>query len=325
MCKNIMNIINVINISIADMLDFVPRTLLIMFISISATWGLIDRGILDRIGKIGSFLVPLLRLPGEVAFTFVISIGSLLSGNIMLSDLNKKGILTEYQTYLGALFNSISVYIKESFTYQMPVIIPILGLKVGLVYFTCFLSSSIMILIFIVIKTRLRYTGADKSQKYNNNFLQKNKIHRLSYFQQLKIFLKLATMYVCITFVIFCCINSGVISYIEKVVVPVTDILGLPDEIALPVGTYIFSPIAGATTIGTMINDGKIVEIDAMLACLLGSFLMLPIFVLRGGLAKYTSIFGFSLGVKIVTTSTMLGLSTRLLFIICILMIRGVM
>jgi len=310
--------------SLRDLLNFVPKTLFIMFISLTIAWILIQEGIINRIALIGKPLAKIVGLPEEVGITFVTSFGSVLSGNLLLSDFNRRGILTEHQTYLGSLFNSIPVYIKESFTYQIPVIIPILGLRVGLVYFACFIFSGFIKLLFVSLTS-----GKKQSEKILSNnrvALQKQnevELDSFSFKKLLKRFTKMGGIYVAVTFIIFSLINSGFINHIEKLINPLTDILRLPPAVAIPVGTYIFSPLVGASTIGAMLQNGKILEMDAMIATLLGSFLMLPIFMIRGSLAKYTSIFGIRLGLKIIFTSTIIGMGTRLIFLLIILIIRG--
>ena len=319
--------------SLRDLLNFVPKTLFIMFVSLTVTWILIQRGRIDKISFIGKPLAGIAGLPEETGITFVTSFGSILSGNVLLSDFNKQGILTDNQTYLGALFNSIPIYIKESFTYQIPLIIPILGFKVGLVYFACFIFSGFIKLLFVSLMSRknqskkILLNNKVALQKQNEEGLAATNCcdgnRSLSFKKQLKTFAKMGGIYVAVTFIIFCLINSAVFNYAEKFISPLTGILRLPPAVAVPVGTYIFSPLAGAATIGAMLQNGKVLEMDAMIATLLGSFLMLPVFMLRGSLAKYTSIFGASLGSKIAVTSTVLGMGTRLLFLIGILIIRG--
>ncbi|MEW6556073.1 MAG: nucleoside recognition domain-containing protein [Elusimicrobiota bacterium] len=325
--------------ALRDLLNFVPKTLFIMFISLTAIWILIQKGIIDRISFIGKPLAKIIGLPEDIGIVFITSFGSVLSGNVLLSDFNKRGILTDHQTYLGSLFNSIPVYIKESFTYQIPVIISVLGLKVGLVCFTCFVFSGFAKLLFISIMARKRQ---NKVISINNNIglqrqnkegampancfvpsAQTGKNKTFSFTQQLKIFVKMGGIYVGVTFIIFCLINSGFINYIERLVNPLTDILRLLPAVAIPVGTYIFSPLVGASTVGAMLQNGKILEIDAMIVTLLGGFLMLPVFMIRGSLAKYTSVFGIPLGLKIIFTSTIIGMGTRLIFLLVILIIRG--
>jgi len=310
--------------SLRDLLNFVPKTLFIMFISLTVIWILIQGGMIKRIAFIGRPMAKIVGLPEEVGITFVTSFGSVLSGNMLLSDFNKRGILTEHQTYLGSLFNSIPVYIKESFTYQIPVIIPILGLKVGLLYFACFIFSGFIKLLFVSLMS-----GKEQSKEICSNnrvSLQKQNGGELDFFsfkKMLKRFIEMGGIYVAVTFIIFFLINSGFINHMEKLINPLTHILGLPPIVAIPVGIYIFSPLVGASTIGAMLQNGKILEMDAMIATLLGSFLMLPVFMLRGSLAKYTSIFGIRLGLKIIFTSTVIGMGSRLIFLLAILIIRG--
>ena len=75
-----------------------------------------------------------MRLPEQVAVTSVLAFGSALSANVILSEFQQKKIISEDDTYLGALMNGISVTIKDIFTYQLPVIKPILGFKAGIIY-----------------------------------------------------------------------------------------------------------------------------------------------------------------------------------------------
>lgn len=103
--------------------------------------------------------------------------------------------------------------------------------------------------------------------------------------------------------------------YLADYVQPLTEFFKLRPASVIPVGTYMFSPLVGASLIGTMIKDGILSDLQGFTACLLGSLLMLPIFAVRYSLAKYVSIFGFSMGSKILFVSTGLGMLNRVVFL----------
>ncbi|RKY36723.1 MAG: hypothetical protein DRP73_02895 [Candidatus Omnitrophota bacterium] len=80
-----------------------------------------------------------------------------------------------------------------------------------------------------------------------------------------------------------------------------------------------FSPLIGATSVSTLVKEGKLTDFQAIITCMLGGFLMLPVFSLRYSLAKYTAIFGFGLGINIILVSALLGMLIRGIFLLVFL------
>ncbi|MDY6853172.1 MAG: hypothetical protein SWO11_00470 [Thermodesulfobacteriota bacterium] len=132
-----------------------------------------------------------------------------------------------------------------------------------------------------------------------------------SFFNQRKLFLKVSIIFVSTTFFIFLLVNNGVIIGLVDYLGPLTEFFKLPPSCILPVGTYMFSPLVGASSIGAMLKDGMLSDLQGITACILGSWLMLTIFTLRYSFVRYVSIFGFSLGSSILLISTGLGMLNR--------------
>jgi hypothetical protein len=110
----------------------------------------------------------------------------------------------------------------------------------------------------------------------------------------------------------------------EKLVAPINRLLSLPMVLAVPISIFVFSPIAGASAVGTLITSNTISEIDAVLAVIVGSLMLIPIYTLRGSLSRNIAIFGPKLGIKIVLTSTALAMLSRFIFLIILLLYKGV-
>jgi hypothetical protein len=64
-----------------------------------------------------------------------------------------------------------------------------------------------------------------------------------------------------------------------------------------------------------MLTNRVLSDFQAVVACMLGGLLMLPVFSIRFSLANYMAIFGFSLGANIVLVSTILGMIVRAVFL----------
>lgn len=306
--------------SVIDTWHIVPRVLIIMFVSLYVSQVLIEAGLFKKLEFIGRPLAGLANLPHEAGVTFLASFGSVLAGNTIAAKLYQDGKIDRSQTLLTALLNTTPVYVKETFTYQIPVMIPLLGIKVGLLYFLTFIVSGIIKTLFVIVYGRMRLkgpeskirpvdpgsasTGMTTQRKFGEVFV-------LAFTRQRKIFLKISAIFILTTFTIFLLINNGVITGLVDYVRPLTDFFKLPPSCVLPVSTYIFSPLVGATSIGAMLKDGMLTDLQGITACILGSLLMLPIFTLRYSFARYTSIFGFSLGSSILLVSTGLGMLSR--------------
>jgi hypothetical protein len=306
--------------TLSDTWHIVPRVLIIMFVSLYVSQVLIEAGLFKKLEFMGRPLARLANLPHEASVTFLVSFGSVLAGNTMLAKLHQEGRIDDRQTLLSALLNTTPVYVKETFTYQIPVMIPLLGIKVGLLYFLTFIVSGIIKTLFVIVYGRMRLKGPGSEacsvgpNSANTGMTTQRKfgeVFVLAFTRQRKIFLKISAIFILTTFTIFLLINNGVITGLVDYVRPLTDFFRLPPSCVLPVGTYMFSPLVGATSLGAMLKDGILTDLQAITACVLGSLLMLPIFTLRYSFAKYTSIFGFSLGSSILLVSTGLGMLCR--------------
>ena len=321
--------------SLFDTWRIVPGVLIIMFISLYVSQVLIELGLFKKLEFIGKPLASLSNLPREAGITFVASFGSVIAGNVMIAKLYQDKKIDSSQTLLTALLNTTPVYLKETFTYQIPVMIPLLGIRAGLLYFLTFIVSGIVKVIFVIIYGRIRLQsnnpGTDTldpdcvdSGRVDMNTITRSKFGKtliLSFARQKKIFFKISIIFVSTTFFIFLLINNGIVKGLADYVQPLTEFFKLPPASVLPVGTYMFSPLVGAGLIGALIKNGTLSDLQGFTACLLGSLLMLPIFAVRYSFAKYASLFGFLMGSKILFVSTGLGMLNRVIFLMFLLVI----
>jgi len=307
-----------------DTLSYIPRTLIVMFISLFVSGFLMELGVLKKLEFIGRPLVRLARLPAESAITFITSAGSVVAGNTMLAEFYQRKKLKRKEVFLSAMLNGIPVYVKETFTYQLPVIIPVLGFKVGGIYFLSFLAAGIVKIIFIVLYGRATSQRCDFAIEFPPEKdapitrAYKDVILRVIK-REMKIFFRVSITFVSMTFIISLLTNNGATAKLKEIVEPLTDFFKLPASAAIPVSTYMLSPLVGATSIGTMLTNGVLSDFQAVVACMLGALLMLPVFSVRSSLANYTAIFGFSLGANIVLISTILGMVVRAVFLVIFL------
>ncbi len=279
-------------------------------------------GFMDRFVSIARPLVRISNLPGESGVAFTTSFASAIAGNTIIANFYREGRLNEKELILSALLNGVPVYIREIFTYQIPIILPALGLKVGLFYISVFFLSGIFRLLFVVIYGKVSLKPRRESfYKNDKKTLGFTKALRIAFKRQSSFFLKISVIFIGVTFLVFFALNAGFIGILADCVKPVVKLFNLPGEIVAPLTAYIVSPIAGIMSMGILVKRKIISEMQAILALLLGGIFMLPILSLRNYLPKYSSIFGLRPSLLILGISNLIGIFVRLLLLSVILAI----
>lgn len=116
---------------ILDTLSFVVPVLLTIFLGLFLAGMLLELGVLNRISLVSRPLVAVAHLPEVCASSFVISLGSTVAANSMIARLREDELMQPKEVFLCAMVNSIPAYIREIFTYQIPIVVPALGLVAG--------------------------------------------------------------------------------------------------------------------------------------------------------------------------------------------------
>ena len=133
-----------------------------VFIMLFLTGFLLELDAFSRISHLAGPLVSVSHLPAVSASSFVISLGSALAANTMIARLKEEGHLSERQAFLSAIMNSVPVYFRELFTYQLAFVIPVLGILVGGAYALISIATGLIKLALVMVLGRT-YLKADPS------------------------------------------------------------------------------------------------------------------------------------------------------------------
>src|SRR5512137_431542 len=133
-----------------------------VFIMLFLTGFLLELDAFSRFSHLARPLASLSHLPAVSASSFVISLGSALAANTMIARLKEEGKLSEREAFLSAIMNSVPVYFRELFTYQLAFVIPVLGIFVGCVYAIISIATGLIKLALVMFLGRT-YLDADPS------------------------------------------------------------------------------------------------------------------------------------------------------------------
>lgn len=299
-------------------------TMATVFLMLFVTGMMAEMNAFQRIAYLARPLVSISRLPAVSASALVISIGSALAANTMIARLRAEGQLTERQAFLSAIMNSIPVYFRELFTYQLAFVIPVLGIFVGGVYALVAVSTGLIKLLLVMILGRACLLD-DPAQPVDDVIDHGSKgmvdAALKSLRGQTRIFLRIAALYFLMTFLVLYLSDRGALQSLD--VVPVASLFRVPPETVIPLTIYVASPKAGITLLGPMIQNGSISEIKALIVLMLGSLFMLPVYSIRSLMPNYTSVFGMRLGLSLVMVSTGISVMVRLAVLVLLLIATG--
>jgi len=299
--------------------DFALPVLLMIFIGLVGTSMLVELGFMQKFSKLVSPIFAYTNLPDTCASAFVVSIGSTVAANSMLFQAKKDNCLDDNETLLCAMMNATPAYFRELFTYQIPIVLPALGLIVGGFYTFVFIATAIIKILIIALASRLFLKGKSckvpetvsmKKVNWKNAF-----VHSLK--KELRPFIRISGIYLLATAVIFILQERGAFKFLS--VLPFAEFFKIPPESILPLTSYVASPILGISMLGPMIHSGEITNIQAMIVLMLGSMFMLPIFAIRSQLPGKIAIFGTRLGTQIVLYSTSISVLVRLVLLMILL------
>ncbi|RQW81580.1 MAG: nucleoside recognition protein [Methanothrix sp.] len=303
-----------------EALESTVSTMATVFVLLFLTGILTEMGLFHRVSFIARPLASVSRLPAVSASTFVVSLGSLLAANTMTARLKADGHLTERQAFLSALMNTVPVYFRELFTYQLAFVIPVLGVFVGGMYAIIFSFTGIAKLFIVMILGR-RYLVAD-SISLDAAFRSLPKKGLLQAVKgslkgEMPIFLRMAGIFFIMTFSILYLNETGILASLD--VIPLAHFFQVPPETIIPLTVYVANPKAGMSLLGPMIQNGSLSEVKALIVLMLGSMFMLPFIAIRSQVPTYSSVFGMRMGVSLVAISTIISITVRLTAL-CVLM-----
>lgn len=302
---------------------FILPMLLLIFIGLFGASVLIEAGLMQRLEFLAAPFVKLSHLPHESATAMIASVGSVETANAMVAEFRRDNRINDKEMVLSALSNTIPVYFKELFTYQIPIILPVLGSVVGAFYAAVFVltgfTKSVVIILFgrwALKKRDIQHSNRDPGLRISLDII------RQSFAKQKGIFFRISSMLVIMTFAMFVLTELGIFDRVSLYLNPLTGYFGLPASVVVPVTTYIVNPILGIASLGALMHNGELTQVQVMITLMLGSMFMLPVIAVKTQVPKYNAIFGVKFGLLIVGISTGISIILRGLILVILLVVQ---
>jgi hypothetical protein len=302
----------------------------VMFVSLFGIEILMQLGLMKYLRPIGKPVAKLANLPSESALSFLAGIGSMIAAHTMAARFYQDGKLNDRELLVTGVLNTVPFHFKETLTFQLPIVLPLLGAELCLIYIAAFWLAGIIKLCFVVvygrIKIQRRHGLGDAFELMECDPEDPDCVQR-SFTQLLadawntrkKMFFRMITLLGAVTMIVQLLMHSGMMQAFEKLIAPMTSLFNLPPAVLGPVSTYILSPTVGITYMSNLLGDHTVTQFQAIVALLAGGVLMIPVTRLRRTLPRYMAIFGFKNGSIICGLTTALSMSSRIVILIWVL------
>ena len=320
--------------SIVQTTQLVLRMGAVMFVSLFGVELLMQLGAMKFLRPIGKPVARLANLPTESAVSFLAGIGSIIAAHAMTARHARDGLLTRREVVVTGVLNTVPFHFKETFTFQLPFVLPLLGPTLCLIYISAFWLTGIIKIVFVVVYGRLRLRArpavqdafdalvCDPAEKDCTPRTGRQLLHD-TWHARKKMFGRMLGMLAAVTLVVQVLVNSGALTVFERAVLPLTALFDLPPSLVGPMTAYIVSPTAGITFLSNLLQKLLVTDYQAIVALLAASLLMIPVTRLRRTLPRYMAIYGARPGAIICALTAVFAMLSRLILLPGILLFYG--
>ena len=312
----------IIFLSLESTVSLILRMGSVMFISLFGIELFMQMGLMTYLKPIGKPVAKLARLPSESAISFLSAIGSMVAAHTMAAQFHADHKLSDRELLMTGVLNTVPFHFKETLTFQLPIILPLLGARLCLIYIAVFWLTGLLKLGFVLLWGRFclpqPLRTEDAFDRLECDPMDPDCVSRSfstlisnTWQARKKMFVRMMTLLASVTLVIQLLMNSGGLNWFETIIVPLTSLFHLPAAVVGPISAYVFSPTVGITYMSNLLNQNIVSPYQAIVSLLAGGLLMIPVTRLRRTLPRYTAIYGMKHGFFICGLTTFFSMLAR--------------
>ncbi|MFW5964111.1 MAG: nucleoside recognition protein [Natronomonas sp.] len=313
--------------------DVFPRVLTIaVAIAGGVTFAnlLVAFGVIDYIATLSRPLTGPANLPDEVGGAIITTAASTTAGYGMLAEYRDSGLLDDRATLVAVTINTFFGFVQHIFTFYAPVLIPILGLRVGLLYVGARAGVALAITLTGVALGALllsaknvdpeamagsesegdaspdaRADGGDDPDDGPPETMQEKLLDagRSGVEKTWDILPRLVVVY---TLVVLLTTYYDLEALTGGAADPLATLTGLPAAAVPVIVVYAFDTTSGAVTIAPLVEDGIFTARTAVATMLLGGIVSFTVSTFKRSIPFQFGIWGTEFGTKVVVVNTTL-------------------
>jgi len=270
-------------------------------------------GLVEKIAGLSRLLTGPANLPDEVGTAILTTTASTTAGYSMLADLRESGYLDDEATLIAVVMNTFFGFAQHVFTYYIPVLIPILGVHVGVLYVgsRALISLAITLVGILAGALLLSEANVDEDVQLDPDALdddeeQTAKQRLLAAWDRTRPTLRrliprLVVIYTLVTLLVGQYDITGITGSAD----PLVALVGLPAAAVPVIAVYTLDTTSGAATIAPLLGD-VFTPRQAVATLLLGGIISFAVSTFKRSIPFQYGIWGAEFGTKVIVVNTAL-------------------
>jgi hypothetical protein len=269
-------------------------------------------GLVQKIAGLSRFLTGPANLPDEVGTAILTTTVSTTAGYAMLADLRESGFLDDRATLIAVVMNTFFGFAQHVFTYYIPVLIPILGFYVGVLYVAsrALIALAITIVGILAGALLLSKENVDVSAQFDPDELngdnQTLRQRLVAAWERTRPTLRrLIPRLVIVYTIVTLLVTQYDLEAITGSADPLATLVGLPAAAIPVIAVYTFDTTAGAATIAPLLDE-VFAPRQAVATLLLGGIVSFAVSTFKRSIPFQYGIWGAAFGTKVIIVNTAL-------------------
>jgi len=299
--------------ALVDVVPRVGRIAVLVSVAVYIANVAVAFGLVQKIAGFSRFLTGPANLPDEVGTAILTTTVSTTAGYAMLADLRESGFLDDRATLIAVVMNTFFGFAQHVFTYYIPVLIPILGLYVGVFYVAsrALIALAITVVGIFAGAMLLSAENVDVSAQLDPDELnEEDRTVRQRFVAAWdrtrptlrRLVPRLAVVYTIVTLLIS---QYNVEAISGSAPDPLASLVGLPAAAIPTIAFYTLDTTTGAAFIAPFIGD-VFTPRQAVATLLLGGIVSFAVSTFKRSIPFQYGIWGAEFGTKVIVVNTVL-------------------
>ncbi|MDS0297373.1 nucleoside recognition protein [Halogeometricum sp. S1BR25-6] len=299
---------------VAEVLPRVARIALFIAFGVFLANLAVGFGLVERVAGLSRFLTGPANLPDEVGTAILTTAASTTAGYGMLAEFRESGTLDDKATLVAVTINTFFGFVQHIFTFYLPVLLPILGLRVGLLYvgsralvalcitFTGVFAGALLLSPANVDQSTT--TAADGGAQERGSDTPREVVHNAwdrTLPKLRRIVPRLAVVYTLVVVLT----RTTDLTALTEVADPLATIVGLPGAAIPVIAVFALDTTAGAATIAPLVGVDFTAR-QAVATMLIGGIVSFAVSTFKRSIPFQYGIWGPRFGSKVVAVNTAL-------------------
>ena len=290
----------------------VARIALLVSVSVYLANVAVAFGLVEKIAGLSRLLTGPANLPDEVGTAILTTTASTTAGYSMLADLWESDYLDDRATLIAVVMNTFFGFAQHVFTYYIPVLIPILGLHVGVLYVSLRALIALAITLVGILAGALLLSERNVNQEVQldpdalDEAEQTPKERLVAAWNRTwptlrRLVPRLVVIYTLVTLLV----EQYDLTAITGSADPLVAVVGLPAAAVPVIAVYTFDTTSGAATIAPLLGD-VFTPRQAVATLLLGGIISFAVSTFKRSIPFQYGIWGPEFGTKVIVVNTAL-------------------